>query len=68
MVISPQGEVKLLHYKFLSKDYVRQRYLQLRTGLRAGDVERKLGKHYLWSPEEIAARYEEIKSNAVQVI
>jgi len=68
VVIPPQSEVKLLHYKFLSENYVRRRYLQLRTGLRTGDVKRKMGKHYLWSPEEISARYEEIKSKAAQVI
>lgn len=68
-VVTPeQSEVKLLHYKFLGRDYVLQRYLQLRTGLRPGDVENKLGEHYLWSPEDITARYEQIKSNSVQVI
>lgn len=68
VVMSAAGEVKLLHYKFLGLDYVVPRYLQLRTGLRSKDIAMSWGSQYLWDAEKIAAQYEEIKRNAVQVI
>jgi hypothetical protein len=68
VIMPAAGEVKLLHYKFLGMDYVVRRYSQLKTGLRPKDIKMSWGSQYLWDSEKIVARYEEIKSNAVQVI
>ena len=54
---SPEGRVKwpavrellLLHYKKLGVEYEIARSAELKTGLRARDIERNLGYQYLYS-------------------
>lgn len=67
-VFPAQAEAKLLHYKHLGHDYVIARYLMLRTGLREGDIEKRLGSHYFWDRNTLVARHEQIKRHAVKAI
>lgn len=43
-------ELKLLHYKFLGKDYVRKLYMMRAKRLSTWNKERKLGEHYFNLP------------------
>jgi hypothetical protein len=61
-------EVKLLHYKYLGLPYLIRRTAELRTGLRAIDIENRWGHHYLWSNEEIQRDFALIKSRAVVAV
>jgi len=61
-------ELKLLHYKNLGVEYVLQRYAQLKTGLREGDIAKHLGAHYLWDRNTIVRRFEQIRRAAVQAV
>jgi hypothetical protein len=60
-------EVLLLHYKQLSLDYMITRSAELRLGLRPRDLAESWGFHYMWSPEEIAAKWQELKTWAAPV-
>jgi hypothetical protein len=68
VVFAIPKEVKLLHYKHLGLSYTLARYRQLRTGLRARDIESKWGIQYLWEEEEILANFDYISNNAGLVI
>ena len=62
---SPEGRVKwpaarevlLLHYKKLGVEYEIARSAELKTGLRARDIERNMGYQYLFSAGEITERF-----------
>jgi len=53
VVYPERPEIKLLHYKKLSLDYLTTRWGELRGKLRAGDIENGWGSHYLAAPAAI---------------
>ncbi|MDX1476245.1 MAG: glycosyltransferase family 2 protein [Saprospiraceae bacterium] len=63
-----ERKMKLLHYKYLGFDYLNERHLFLRTGLRPKDVANKWGHKYLWSIDERRADFERVRAQAVPVI
>jgi glycosyltransferase involved in cell wall biosynthesis len=56
-VLSPAPELKLLHYKFLSKDYFLHRFALLRARLSDNNRRSGWGNHYLLSDEQLRAAY-----------
>ena len=61
------GEVLLLHYKKLGVEYEIARSAELKTGLRARDIERNLGYQYLFSAGEITERFKSTAKVAKRV-
>lgn len=67
-VVAPkQCEVKLLHYKYLGLQYLIPRYAELKTGLRAKDIEERWGFQYLWEERKIVEEFERVTKAAVTV-
>ncbi|HUD65099.1 MAG TPA: glycosyltransferase family 2 protein [Candidatus Sulfotelmatobacter sp.] len=60
-------EVLLLHYKQLGVDYAIARSAELRQGLRPKDLAQSWGVHYTWSPDQIVAKWQEIRDVASPV-
>lgn len=52
------AEWKLLHFKFLGWDYLRERYAELAARKSRYDRERDFGRQYFLSEAELAARWE----------
>jgi hypothetical protein len=53
-------ELKLLHYKFLGINYVKQRYTELKSGLSSADQKQGVGIQYMWDTGKIKRNYESI--------
>jgi hypothetical protein len=51
-VYSPTAELKLLHYKFLGKDYVKRIYISRAKRLSEFNKQHKFGEHYFNLPFE----------------
>ncbi|MDJ0582176.1 glycosyltransferase family 2 protein [Crocosphaera sp.] len=68
VVFPDQSEIKLLHYKYLGFDYLKQRYKELKTGLRLWDILKKFGYHYQKDEQALRGDFERIKNNAIPVI
>ncbi len=62
-----RDEVVNLHYKFLDRDYVRQRHAELGRGLRKTDLTRGWGHQYLWSESELDSVWEEFAHHTVDI-
>jgi hypothetical protein len=60
-------ELTLLHYKRLGLEYIKSRSIELRAGLRSGDIERFWGSHYLHSAETIEAEFRHMMAIAERV-
>ncbi len=60
-------ELTLLHYKRLGLEYTKSRSIELRAGLRSGDIERFWGFHYLHSAETIEAEFRHMMAIAERV-
>lgn len=67
IVLPAEDELMLLHYKFLSLEYVAARngILQGRRGLK--DVENKWGKHYANTPEQIGREFQKKEAALVDI-
>lgn len=68
VVFPDQSEIKLLHYKYLGFDYLKERYKELKTGLRLWDILKKFGYHYQKDSEALKSNFEMVKSRAITVI
>lgn len=75
-VISPKGnikygenngELKLLHFKFLGFDYLWQRYQQIAKRKNEADKKKNLGTHVLVSKQELVKRFLDCKEKAIPV-
>ena len=72
----PEGRVRgynepifdLLHYKYLSADYLVERYRQLGERMRAGDIASQYGTHYQKTEEELRAEHARLRAAAVPVL
>jgi Glycosyl transferase family 2 len=60
-------ELTLLHYKRLGLEYTKARSIELRAGLRSGDIERFWGSHYLHSAETIEQEFTHMMAIAARV-
>lgn len=60
-------ELILLHYKRLGLEYIKSRSIELRAGLRSGDIERFWGFQYLHSAETIEAEFRHMMAIAERV-
>jgi glycosyltransferase involved in cell wall biosynthesis len=68
-VVYPDSvELKMLHYKFLGLDYAQQRYAELKTGLSLADMERGMGRQYMWDFGDVKQNYESILAVAQVVV
>jgi hypothetical protein len=67
VVWSKTQELTLLHYKRLGLEYVKSRSIELRAGLRSGDIERFWGFQYLHSAETIEAEFRHMMAIAERV-
>lgn len=66
---SEKAEIKLLHYKLLSNQYVKDRYAYYRTRLSHFNLMNQLGNHYLQKDEELDRQWNDFyMPNRVQVI
>ncbi|HEY5893630.1 MAG TPA: glycosyltransferase family 2 protein [Chthoniobacterales bacterium] len=61
-------ELKLLHYKYLGREYLVRRHQELFTRRRRVDLERHFGFQYLRTPEENSAEFEKVKRLSTQVV
>lgn len=68
LIYYKKSDIKLLHYKNLSIDYLLHRYSLLRKRLSSYNIENKLGKHYLDDSENIRKSFNEKLRKAKQVI
>jgi hypothetical protein len=68
VVIPERREVKLLHYKYLGLQYLIPRYAELKTGLRAKDIESGWGIQYLWEERKTVEEFERVRKAAGPVI
>ena len=69
VVVTPRNtRTKLLHFKYIGLDYVCRRHSELRSGLRAVDIENGWGNQYLWDQQRNEEEYQRLKANAVQVL
>lgn len=67
-VVAPaRDEVALLHYKLLGLDYATRRFGELRTGLRALDLQKGWGLQYSWSGDEVRAEFERVRAAEVDI-
>jgi hypothetical protein len=66
--IEKSAELKMLHYKYLSYDYIEKRHMKYR--LKRGELSRKQGWniHYLDDEVTLLKKFMEIKEKAVQVV
>jgi len=70
----PVGEVKypdvdellLLHYKYLSFEYVYQRNRDLKNKLRSFDKEKGWGHKYSWTREQLQKDWDQFEQNSVE--
>ena len=67
-VFSEQAELKLLHYKYLSEDYVVNRYKQLGVRLSKYNLDREYGLGWLAEENKIREQHRAYLSLATQVI
>jgi Glycosyl transferase family 2 len=67
VVWSKTQELTLLHYKRLGLEYIKSRSIELRAGLRSGDIERFWGFQYLHSAETIEAEFRHMMAIAERV-
>ncbi len=67
VVYPNRDEVLLLHYKYLGIEYVSERNLLLKTGLRLGDRENDWGRHYRINRAKIEQVFENLWRRAVDV-
>jgi hypothetical protein len=68
VVESAAAELKLLHFKHFSVDWLWERYQQLRPRLSRFNRWRRLGLHYRESRQQIQASHDRYKANAVDVL
>jgi Glycosyl transferase family 2 len=61
-------ELTLFHYKRLGLEYTKTRTIELRAGLRSGDIERFWGFQYLHSGETIEAEFRRMMAIAEPVL
>jgi len=66
VILAPQDEIILLHYKHLGQDYLVERHRQLNERRRRLDIERRLGFQY--DPHETLRRHERFMAEAQEVI
>jgi len=64
-VFSETEELKLLHYKFLGKDYVKKLYIDRAKRLSSFNKENKFGEHYFNVPYDYMNK---LLSENIQVI
>jgi glycosyltransferase involved in cell wall biosynthesis len=67
-VFSEQAELKLLHYKYLSEDYVVNRYKQLGVRLSKYNLDREYGLGWVVEENKIREQHRAYLSLATQVI
>jgi hypothetical protein len=65
-VVYPQvDEVLNLHFKYIDKDYLRQRHRLLRTGLGGHDLAAGLGGQYSWNDQQFEAQWQKVEQEAI---
>ena len=73
---APQGAIRgykqplfdMLHYKYLSADYLVERYRELGQRMRAGDVRSGYGTQYTKTETELRAEHQRLRAAAVPVL
>lgn len=60
-------ELQLLHYKYLSLDYIMQRFAVLKTGTGRRDVENKWRGKYCWTRQKVEAHWAEFEKRAIDL-
>jgi dTDP-4-dehydrorhamnose 3,5-epimerase-like enzyme len=68
VVLADPVELRLLHFKYLGLDYLVRRLAELRTGLRAQDIENKWGYQYFWDRNEAESKFEQVRARAIEVL
>lgn len=61
-------QLKLLHYKWLSPDYVIKKYLHYQERRSEHSKEMGWGIHYELTPDQIVEKYNELKNNSFLII
>lgn len=61
-------EVLLLHYKYLGFNYFNNRYSELKTGLREGDIDCGYGHQYFWDEKEKRDQFLKLKNQSKKVL
>ena len=68
-VVFPETtEIKLLHYKYLGIDYLKERQAQLATGMRIGDRLKKFGYHYFREEAKLEQELNQLLVKAKPII
>lgn len=67
VVIPADPQVRILHYKYIGFEYVRERHAELAARMRPGDRERRMGNHYDRSEEELREFFGKLESDAIYV-
>jgi hypothetical protein len=68
VVFPKTTEIKLLHYKYLGIDYLKERQAQLATGMRIGDKLKKFGYHYFKEEAKFETELNQLLASAKPVI
>lgn len=68
VVLPKKRDLKLLHYKYLSLDYLVTRYAELRTGLHHNDIENKWGHQYLLEQERIKKDFLAVRAVSSEIL
>jgi glycosyltransferase involved in cell wall biosynthesis len=68
IILSLDSEIRTLHMRFLSLEYVKERTLRASKRMSEFNLKNKLGYHYLWNEEEITGHFTGHLNISTQVI
>lgn len=63
-----QNEVKLLHYKLIGRDEVKQRYKNYHARMSQNDLVKGFGIQYTYTEEKIDREFDEILNKAINIL